>query len=279
MTTESTALPIPEAFFLGGKCGNIFSLFQPAQGELKGALLFIPPFAEEMNRCRAAVSWQAREFAKIGYSTLVLDLYGTGDSEGELSDASWDIWQSDIATAATWLEKKTGCTISLWGFRLGGLLAADFANNSPDRIANLLLWQPVADGKLFLTQYLRYRVASLVDRGLPPETTREIRERLNSGEIVEVAGYPISAALAEGLDQARFANFKNLHTTDITWFERVTDDEKPFPIPALKAMDALRDKGSSIDTYKFSDPQIWQLHDKDRTPNLVTLTTQHFRDK
>lgn len=279
MTTESTPLLVPEAFFLKGKQGNVFALFQAAQGEQKGAFLFIPPFAEEMNRCRAAVSWQTREFAKIGYSTLVLDPFGTGDSEGELSDASWDVWQSDITIAANWLENKTSSSISLWGFRLGCLLAADFANSSPGRIRNLLLWQPVVDGKLFLTQYLRYRVASLVDRGLPPETTREIRYRLNSCEIIEVAGYPISGALAEGLDKARFSNFDSLQVMDIAWFERTADDEKPFPIPAQKAMDALRYSGSNIDAYKFSDPQIWQLHDKDRTPNLIALTTQHFREK
>jgi exosortase A-associated hydrolase 2 len=279
MMTKKATLPIPQAFFLEGKHGSIFALFQAAQGDQKGAFLFIPPFAEEMNRCRAAVSWQTREFAKIGYSTLVVDPFGTGDSEGELSDASWDIWQSDITIAANWLENKTNRPISLWGFRLGCLLAADFANSSPGRIRNLLLWQPVVNGKLFLTQYLRYRVASLVDRGLPPENTREIRDKLISGEVVEVAGYPISGALAKGLDQAQFSNFDNLQAIDITWFERVVDSEKPFPIPALKAMDTLRGHGSIIDPYKFSDPQIWQLHDKDRTPNLVELTTQHFREK
>ncbi|MBL4584179.1 MAG: hydrolase 2, exosortase A system-associated [Pseudomonadales bacterium] len=279
MSKPSLAAPVPEALFLPGNHGNLFALYQPAMGTIKGTFLYIPPFAEEMNRCRATVSRQTREFAKIGYSTLVLDLFGTGDSEGELSDASWNIWQNDIEIAVSWLEEKTHLPVSIWGFRLGALLAADFANRSPKRVNKLLFWQPVLEGKLFLTQYLRFRVAFLMDRNMPPETTKEIREQLVSGDIVEVAGYPLSGALTNGMDGNKISSYTQLTNQNISWFERVADAEKPLSPPSVRLIKQLQDLGCKVNAQKFSDPQVWQLHDKDETPNLIAATTQLFRDQ
>lgn len=199
---------LPEPLFLQGCTGQLFALYLPAQGEARQAIIYLPPFAEEMNRCRFTVAQQAGALSELGYAVLLLDPYGTGDSAGDLSDATWEGWVKDVRIAADWLEARTSL-ITLWGLRLGALLAADAANRTPDRYKRLLFWQPVQDGKLFLTQYLRLRIAFLMDRNLPAETTDDMRNTLKTGGVLEIAGYPIGGRMAEELDTLRLSEISH----------------------------------------------------------------------
>ena len=85
--TESFFLPIDE-----GRNGQRFCLFHRAHGDVtKGSILYIHPFAEEMNKSRRMAALQARALAKAGYAVLQLDLLGCGDSSGDFGDALIDI--------------------------------------------------------------------------------------------------------------------------------------------------------------------------------------------
>ncbi|MDZ7782423.1 MAG: hypothetical protein U5K56_05590 [Halioglobus sp.] len=68
--------------FLGEPGRRHFMLQFVCTGTPKAHIVYLPPFGEEMNRCRAAVAEQARQFAAMGYSCILIDFYGTGDSEG-----------------------------------------------------------------------------------------------------------------------------------------------------------------------------------------------------
>ena len=94
-------------FFLPGSTGNLFSLYFSLGQEQRPEhfILFFPPFAEELNKSRRMISLQARKFAAMGYGVLVVDYYGTGDSEGDSGDATWEVWQKDIEAIAAWLEQ------------------------------------------------------------------------------------------------------------------------------------------------------------------------------
>jgi exosortase A-associated hydrolase 2 len=267
----------PEAFFLDGAKGRLFGLFTPASGDLLGAFLYLPPFAEEMNRCRNLVAKQARSFATLGYASLTLDFYGTGDSEGELADADWDIWLDDADRALIWLETRVNRPVTLWGCRLGALLAANLANRDPSRLSGLLLWQPVLDGKLFIKQYLRLRVAARVDRNQSPETTDQIRTRLADGIIVDVAGYPLSSQLTESIERVRMADFERLTGLEIDWFENVSTPNGALSITSQRLIETLIARDNRIRSQPFSDPPIWQLHSRDEASNLLAATTERYR--
>jgi len=88
-----------DAFFLDTADGPRFCLFHAPSGECRGALVYIHPFAEEMNRSRRMAALQARALAAQGIGVLLLDLHGCGDSAGDFGDASWDGWLRDIAAA------------------------------------------------------------------------------------------------------------------------------------------------------------------------------------
>jgi hypothetical protein len=184
------ARPAPvEPFFLPARGGGRYCLYHPPvlpPGEAvpcRGALLQVHAFAEELNRCRRMSALQSRMLAGHGVAVLQIDLYGCGDSAGDFSDARWEIWKEDLALASRWLENRTGMAVSLWGQRLGALLALDFATGldspsgappagrepggprRPDDVSStraverLVFWQPVLRGETALTQFLRLRLA------------------------------------------------------------------------------------------------------------------------
>ena len=94
----------------------------------RGALLYLPPFAEEANRSRRMAVLQARRLAARGWPVLLLDPFGTGDSAGAFHEARWELWLADAAQAAAWLATRwPGGSVTLWGLRLGALLAAALA--------------------------------------------------------------------------------------------------------------------------------------------------------
>lgn len=273
---STSSLPLPEPFFLAGTAGRVFCLHLPAVGACKGGLLYLPPFAEEMNRCRATVAAQARALSRLGYACLLVDPLGTGDSDGDLADADWATWRADALAAADWLTERCGAPPILWGLRLGALLAADLANHAPDRFRRLLLWQPVADGRLFLTQYLRLRIASLMDRGLPAETTDGIRAALQAGESVEVAGYRLGGRLCADIDTVKIADMAGLSGHDIDWFELVAEAGQPMTPASRKLIDKLTAQGCAVTTRAFTGPPVWQLHKRDELPELLAATTARF---
>ena len=158
--TAPTSIPA-EPFFLKTDYGERFCLFYPPRSsdERSGAFIYIHPFGDEMNKSRRMAAMQARAFAAMGFSVLQIDLFGCGDSSGEFRDARWDIWKHDLSVAKRWIENRASSPASLWGLRLGALLALDFAKSSGDSFDQIILWQPVINGELFLNQFLRLQMA------------------------------------------------------------------------------------------------------------------------
>ncbi len=263
-----------EPRFLGKAGARWFTLKFCAATEAgpKGQILFIPPFAEEMNRCRSLVATQARAFAQQGYDCTVLDFYGTGESEGLLTDACLDIWRENVRETVTALQKDSSQPLYLWGLRLGGLLALHFASDAFIAATGVILWQPVTSGKMYVNQILRQRVAALMVRELPAETTKEIRQRLAQGEQVEVAGYTLDGRLIGEIEVLEIAQMQSLGEVDVFWLEHVTEDGKEIGVPARKAVNALSVAARSVVLHTFSDPPIWLIHERDFAPQLLRAT-------
>src|SRR6185295_8535686 len=134
-------------FFLARPAGRVFCVFvgPPPDASRRGGVLFVAPFAEEMNKARRQVMLQARSFAAAGYGVLLMDLYGTGDSEGDFADGRMDVWRGDLMAGADWLEGQGFSTLAVWGVRWGALLAVELLRTLGARATRLVLWQPVVD--------------------------------------------------------------------------------------------------------------------------------------
>jgi exosortase A-associated hydrolase 2 len=259
---------------MGEEGEKYFTLQVSCLEEPKAHIVFVPPFGEEMNRCRALVSEQARHFAQSGYSCTLIDFYGTGDSQGELQDASLQIWQHNIHLAIETLQREVSVPVLLWGLRLGAFIALDFAAKSALTIDSLLLWQPVISGERYVTQILRQRVASLASKDLPPETTTEIRKRLAQGESIEVAGYRIGGVLIADIESLSLTHMTALCTGKIHWLENVSEAGAAPAAGTAKAVEQLKSLQNDVVVHPFTGPQLWQLHKRDSLPELIAITSR-----
>lgn len=104
-----------ESFFLKTGSGERFCLYHSPHPdrECRGALIYVHPFGDEMNKSRRMAAIQARAFSAMGLGVLQIDLFGCGDSSGEFGDARWNIWSQDLVLAKNWLENRVTAPISL----------------------------------------------------------------------------------------------------------------------------------------------------------------------
>lgn len=259
--------------FMGDEGRRHFTLQYSCTERPKAHIVFVPPFGEEMNRCRALVAAQARNFAKSGYCCTIIDFFGTGDSEGELHDSSLQIWQGDIRLTIETVQNEVAAPVILWGLRLGALITLDFVAKSALAIDSLILWQPVLSGERYVTQFLRQRVASLASKDLPPETTAGIRKQLAEGMCVEVSGYTIGGALMDDLESLSIPGLNAPCDRKIHWLENVSEAGAALPATTSKAIEHLRSLRNDVAVYPFTGPPLWQLHKQDALPELIAITS------
>lgn len=209
-----------EPVFIAGAAGPLFAVYHPpAAGAADlGDAIYLPPFAEEMNRARRTAALQARALAAQGLGVLLLDPHGCGDSGGDFSGARWPLWQADAIAAADWLGRRGRKRLCLWGLRLGAMLAAATAARHPQRFHRLLLWQPVTSGEAFITQFLRIRLAADMTEG-GGETTRGLRRRLSAGETLEIAGYGLHPQLAADIASLKLEFLARDAALPVDWME------------------------------------------------------------
>ncbi|MBN8507277.1 MAG: hydrolase 1, exosortase A system-associated [Burkholderiales bacterium] len=268
----------PLAFLIEGARAPLHATYFPPQGapHPQGDILVVPPFAEEMNRCRAMVALQARELSRCGVGTLVLDPYGTGDSAGDFVDATWTLWLADLRAGLAWLrEHGQGCR-TLWGLRLGAVLASHLAR-ADGAIDRLLLWQPVLDGKQFFTQFLRIRIAAEMNLPDRVKTTGELRKRAADGEAIEVSGYRIGPPLAKQLDEAQFDASVLASPMRIDWFEVLQAADATMSPAARQAIDRWRLAGASVEAGIVIGPAFWHVHERELAPGLIAATAARVR--
>jgi exosortase A-associated hydrolase 1/exosortase A-associated hydrolase 2 len=269
----TTPLSAPKAFMLDGARGALCAFyFEPQAGQpLRGDLLVVPAFAEEMNRCRAMVALQARRLAAQGVGTLVLDPYGTGDSAGEFADATWAQWRDDLLRGVAWLDAHgQGCR-ALLGVRLGAVMAGEIARACAG-VQQLVLWQPVLSGKTFQTQFLRIRIAAEMDLPERVKSTAELRAMSAAGQVVEVSGYEVGSALAADLDAVAFEAAAWPARVATQWFEVASDDSMGLAPASQSAIDAQRAAGAVVDAQVVTGPPFWHVHERELAPALIEAT-------
>ena len=254
----------------GGGLGSLVGFYHPPDPgvAVMGDVLLVPAFAEEMNRCRSMVTLQAQALAALGMGTLVLDMGGTGDSLGDFDQADWTGWRTDLQLGIAWLRQHgNGCN-TLWGVRLGALMAAQLAVED-DQIQQLLLWVPVVAGKPYWTQFLRIRIAAEMGLADGIKSTDALRQQSARGQVVETSGYLVGPALALQLDTLEMPDGERLRGRKVAWFEVAANAESPLPRANAKLTDAWRAKGVEVTVTQVVGALFWQVHERAEAPALV----------
>lgn len=275
-------LPRREAFFLpgGATAGSRFCprfcLLTRAEAP-RGTLIFVHAFAEEMNKSRRMVALAAAAFAGCGWNTLQVDLTGCGDSDGDFGDASWAAWNGDLQDAWAWAAEHLSGPLALWSLRSGALVLSDWLRSS-GVVAPLLLWQPVANGRQHLTQFLRLKAAGEMLADADAKASMEaIRSSLQAGDAVEIAGYGLSAALASGMEAATLS-LPAAYGAPVAAFE-VGPPDRTEVSPALRVLVERWSKaGVQVRAEAVAGPAFWQTQEIELCPGLIEASVRVLED-
>jgi exosortase A-associated hydrolase 2 len=204
----------PQLFFLATDTGKLL-ITQFLSAEYHQArlnVIAVPPFCEEMNKSRKMLATFARYAAKNNIRVSLIDLFGTGDSEGNLCDATWSIWQKNIVALYQYLQQKhPEIPIAILGLRTGGLLALDCCvRKEISAPLMLMLWQPVLNGQQYINQFMRLRLAAEMFSKQPKCTINELLDQLHNTGVIEIAGYDLSQTLSEQISTLNYLELAQL---------------------------------------------------------------------
>lgn len=260
--------------FLEHQGRKLFYLtLEPSTTAPQGCVLFLPPFAEEMHKSRRVVAWQARELAGAGFTVMLLDLSGCGDSSGEFVDASWQTWLQDAQFAADALIERGGGPLSLWGLRMGALLACELSHRRSD-IHKLVLWQPVLNGEQQVDQFLRLRTVPTLVNGASSFDRKSLWNELRGGRSLEIAGYELSPAMALEMARARLNDLTP--SCRVRWLEVGISPTASLAPGSENVVAHWRQEGVAVETgYVRGDP-FWRTVDAQINHDLQRSTMTAF---
>jgi len=262
-----------EAFFLPVASGRLFCLFHAPEDEAvaKGAVIYVHPFAEEMNKSRRMAALQARAMASAGYFVLQVDLLGCGDSSGDFGDATWDGWIENLVEAGSWLQDRTGAELWWWGLRAGNLLAVEAAGRI-GQPCDMFMWQPVVLGKQHLQQFMRLKIAGDLMGGGAKGAMDGLKQQLAQGVPVEIAGYLLSPSVALGLEKAELRvpdTVRQLALIEVSSHAGVEVS------PALGArLEKWRSAGVDARALSVAGPAFWQTTEIEECPELIDASLE-----
>lgn len=261
-----------QAFFLPAEQGQRFCIFSPSQlPEARGAILYLHPFAEELNLSRRTVALQIRALAAAGFDVLQIDLLGCGDSSGEFEDASWTKWLADAHLALAWLQTNSAAPLWLWGLRSGALLAADLARQSHLDVSHLY-WQPILSGESVLRDFQRLAVAGELLSGRGKERLAEFKARLAAELPIDVAGYTLSSAMARGLAESRLIGDQGVFPKRLCWIEIVSSPQNEPSAVVAQCLAGVKERGCESRYAAATGQAFWQNHTIDVPPGLIEQT-------
>jgi len=262
-------------FFITGEQGSLFAMhFSPILGSTSKCIIYIPAFAEEMNKSRHMLAMQARAFVDRGYSVLIIDLWGTGDSQGEFSEATWGIWLNDIDAAVKWAQSKGHTSISFLGLRVGALLGMDYLHQYGPHIDRLICWQPVLNGEQFVMQFLRLRVAAaMMDKNAAQEKTSDLKHKLLDGQYVEVSGYQLNPKLVNPMMAIR-AEQLNLQTIkQCNVFELTVGSDLDATYTLSKWVKTIEQKEINVSLDVINGSLFWATQEISESSDLIQITS------
>lgn len=149
-------ITIKPEFLEGFANGPRFAVWlTPSGSEPIGAVLCLQPIGEEMSHSRRVLALQARRLARLGWAVLMIDLYGCGDSPGDIDDATLGRWRADLLRATMHVRERASGPTILWGTRVGALLAVDISAALVQLVDALVLWAPPPLGRTWLASWRR----------------------------------------------------------------------------------------------------------------------------
>lgn len=161
------------------------------------AAIICPPIGQEYNRTHWALRLLANQLTLKNVHVLRLDYHGIGDAAQNLEQVDeLEIWKQNIIQAIDHLKQESNSeTVMLIGQRIGGTLASMVAQERVD-VNSLVLWEPVVNGKEYLTE-LRKMHAQMLDLWVCQMETED------SDSFEEILGSRYARKLLQAIEEVR----------------------------------------------------------------------------
>jgi pimeloyl-ACP methyl ester carboxylesterase len=183
----------------------------------------------------------AAGLARAGFHVFRFDYFGTGDSAGDMGEASIQRWIADIVAAVDETRASLGDTsVSLIGLRFGATLAA-LATDECLEVDRLVLWQPVIRGSDYIADLQGRHLEWLQKRRawsrsqLPAEDwrfTESLRNELQDINLCSLARRPARHVLILSQDENR---------------------------EYIRLGNQLQELGANVDFKRVEDQRIWSM--------------------
>lgn len=160
--------------------------------ERRAAVVMCYPFGQDSLYALRTFRVLSARLAAHGFKVLRFDYSGTGDSAGELSDASIEQWIEDIGEAIALARSDGTARVSIVGRGLGAGLAALAATRTRS-VEKLVMWEPVLDGQSYL------EALTARHRSWMAEVAREIPNARELESAEDLLGLRLDAAWREQL--------------------------------------------------------------------------------
>jgi exosortase A-associated hydrolase 2 len=186
-----------ETLFLGEYPRRLYTVVHmPSRPAQVGLVFCSALWDEETSSYKHLARW-AKELEERGFAVVRFHAYGTGDSDGDLTDFTLEGVLADTSAAAQLLRERTGVKcVGIVGLRFGGSVAVHAA--STVQADSLILWSPIMNLQQYCRELLRLRLSKdLVHQqyNQVKVTSRSMMHDLETGKSVDILGYELSPEL------------------------------------------------------------------------------------
>jgi exosortase A-associated hydrolase 2 len=250
--------------------------------KMLGMVLYVHPFAEEMNKSRHMAARQATDLASSGFAVLQIDLSGCGDSAGDFLDATWNAWIQDIRNACCWMELNIGPDLNkwdkpplwLWGLRAGCLLLAEAAQHM-DKACSFIFWQPLLAGDKELTQLIRLQRVSNMLNTSSEDLNSKLETHGSNNKTIDILGYSVIPELAQGFAQAKLKPpSSNGSVQHVVWIEMTASEPTELTLASMQTLKHWKDMGANTVSHLLKGPAFWCSNELINVPELISFTTR-----
>ena len=250
--------------FIGVGRERVFSTLHAPIDAATGAVVLCSSIMAELLSGYQEEVWLCRKLAERGLAVRRFHYRGTGHSDGEAEDITYEGLTEDAKLVADHLRKESGFErIGLIGTRVGAVVAASVASDLPE--APLALIQPVLDLDRLLKDMTRARTISLMNEegrspeDGPPEDMYAVLERERS---VDVLGYRLTEPVYRSLKSRRLSEELGVDPRPVQLVQ--VAKRKTMSPDYLRFLGDLDAKGFETDGRLISDEIAWWFHDTRR---------------
>lgn len=282
---DATSGVVETARFLGSGADRVYGYqYVPAVAGGVGIVMCPAILGDFVTNYRREVVG-ARELASRGFPAIRFHYRGTGNSDGDVSELSFDSMVEDALATAAALEEGTGISdVAFIGTRFGSLVAAAATRARAARA--VALWEPMSDARSYFREMNRSRMMHDVSGGEQQGSSfDDLASDLRTNGYADLLGYTLGRRLFESaLDRTLLTELGD-RATDVLLVQ--FNLRKGIDRSRQALADALRAAGCDVELQAVQGVELWGLHSEGWTPiesrsdvrHLLEITTEWFSQR